>query len=140
MRIPQTMTKVRSSSFANNCLLDSAIVELLLVTLDPFFRRRRKDVEKLSLPRRDHFNHLCDHVFRIESSLWFTEQPVDHFLEGIAFDKVHVVVEPTQTGFNHSLVETRKVRSWINCLDLNSKRFQLLVHRFRDRLHRMLAR
>src|SRR5277367_1615578 len=92
--ITRTITKARSSSFADNCLLDSAIVELLLVTLDPVFRLRRKNIEKLSLAGRDHFNHLCDHVLWIESPLWFTEQPVDHFLKGFALDKVHVIAEP----------------------------------------------
>jgi hypothetical protein len=43
-------------------------------------------------------------------------------------------------AFNHSFVETRKVGPGIDRLDLNSEGFQLLVHRFSDRLHGMLAR
>src|ERR1700723_1994931 len=120
--------------------LDSAIVELLLVTLDPVFRLRRKNIEKLSLAGRDHFNHLCDHVLWIESPLWFTEQPVDHLLEGFALDKVHVIAEPAQTGFHYSFVETGKVGSGIDRLDLDSEGLQLFVHRFSYRLHGVFAR
>ena len=74
-------------------LLDSTTVKLLLVTLDPIFRLRRENIEKLPLARRDHFHHLCDHVLWIESPLWFTEQPINNFLEGFALDKVHVIAE-----------------------------------------------
>src|ERR1700735_2896554 len=90
LRIQRTTTTARSSAFARGCLLNGAIVELLLVTLDPVFRRRRKNIEKLPLAGRDHFNHLRDHVFWIEPSLWFTEQTVDSLLEGFALVKVMV--------------------------------------------------
>src|ERR1700722_1988809 len=89
--VPRTAKK--NSTLLN--LLDSALVELLLVALDPGFRLRRKNIKKLSLARRDHVNHFCDHVLRIESPLGFTEQPGDHFLEGVALDEVHVIAHPT---------------------------------------------
>ena len=49
-----------------------------------------------NFPSREGITSTIFAIMSFGSSLplWFTEEPVDHFLEGFALDKVHVIAEP----------------------------------------------
>jgi hypothetical protein len=119
--------------------LDSALEYFNLVSLDGILSPLGMQISKLPSNLGDDLDHFLDHVARVHASARAPDEPRNHLANGRALGEVDLIVEPPEGVLRHRLVEAREIGSRIDGLHLNAEGLEFRLHRFGNRLHRVLG-
>jgi hypothetical protein len=84
--------------------LDLALEHLALVALQGVLDDPWMDIAELAVAGGNDFDHLRDHVARIESALLVADQAVGHVAHHVALGEIDIVVEPTEGVLGHRFI------------------------------------